>query len=169
MKDIIREKISQRTLRVAIIGLGYVGLPLAITFAEAGFHVMGIDTDQKKIDRARRGESYISDIELKSLIDANLLGFTCDYTVLAEEDVIVICVPTPLGKTRDPDISYVISATQEVKTYLRPGKLIILESTTYPGTTDEVILPELEATGLRVGVDFFLAFSPERIDPGNSD
>src|SRR6266487_3329877 len=172
MKDIIREKISQRTLRVAIIGLGYVGLPLAITFAEAGFHVMGIDTDQKKIDRARRGESYISDIadnELKSLIDANLLGFTCDYTVLAEEDVIVICVPTPLGKTRDPDISYVISATQEVKTYLRPGKLIILESTTYPGTTDEIILPELEATGLRVGVDFFLAFSPERIDPGNPD
>jgi len=172
MKDSIREKISQRTLRVAIIGLGYVGLPLAITFAEAGFHVMGIDTDQKKIDRARRGESYISDIadnELKSLIDANLLGFTCDYTVLAEEDVIVICVPTPLGKTRDPDISYVISATQEVKTYLRPGKLIILESTTYPGTTDEIILPELEATGLRVGVDFFLAFSPERIDPGNPD
>jgi len=172
MEYSVLEKISRRTLRVAVIGLGYVGLPLATTFAEAGFHVTGIDVDQKKVDQANRGESYIQDIPdslLRRLIDAACLNFTSDYTILDEEDAILICVPTPLGKTRDPDISYVISATQQVKTHLQPGQLVILESTTYPGTTDEIVLPELESTGLRVGVDFFLAFSPERIDPGNPD
>ncbi len=172
MKNSVMEKISQRTLRIAVIGLGYVGLPLTTTFAEAGFHVTGIDIDQKKVDQANRGESYIPDISdklLRRLINAKYLNFTSDYTILNEEDAVIICVPTPLGKTRDPDISYVISATLQVKSHLRPGQLVILESTTYPGTTDEVVLPELESTGLRVGVDFFLAYSPERIDPGNPD
>lgn len=170
MKNSVLEKISKRTLRVAVMGLGYVGLPLATTLAEAGFHVTGIDVDQMKVDRANRGESYIPDIPvslLRRLIEAERLNFTSDYTILDEKDAIFICVPTPLGKTRDPDISYVISATRQVKTHLRPGQLVILESTTYPGTTDEVVLPELESTGLRVGTDFFLAFSPERIDPSN--
>src|SRR5438876_6078615 len=152
MDNSVLEKISRRTLRVAVIGLGYVGLPLATTFAEAGFQVTGIDVDQKKVDQANRGESYIQDIPdslLRRLIDAACLNFTSDYTILDEEDAILICVPTPLGKTRDPDISYVISATQQVKTHLQPGQLVILESTTYPGTTDEIVLPELESTGLR--------------------
>ncbi len=167
----VLEKISKRTLRVAVIGLGYVGLPLATTFAEAGFSVTGIDVDQRKVDRANRGESYIADVPdslLRRLIDAACLNFTSDYTTLDEKDAIIICVPTPLGKTRDPDISYVLSATQQVKAHLL-GQLVILESTTYPGTTDEIVLPELESTGLRVGVDFFLAYSPERVDPGNPD
>jgi UDP-N-acetyl-D-glucosamine dehydrogenase len=172
MENSLLAKVSKRTLRIAVIGLGYVGLPLATAFAEARFHVTGIDVDQMKVDQANRGESYIPDIPsslLRRLIDAKYLNFTSDYTLLGEKDAIVICVPTPLGKTRDPDISYVISATRQVKTHLRPGQLVILESTTYPGTTDEVVLPELESTGLKVGVDFFLAFSPERIDPGNPD
>jgi len=145
MEYSVLEKISRRTLRVAVIGLGYVGLPLATTFAEAGFHVTGIDVDQKKVDQANRGESYIQDIPdslLRRLIDAACLNFTSDYTILDEVDAILICVPTPLGKTRDPDFSYVISATQQVKTHLQPGQLVILESTTYPGTTDEIVLPE---------------------------
>ncbi|HAE81878.1 MAG TPA: UDP-N-acetyl-D-glucosamine dehydrogenase [Ktedonobacter sp.] len=168
----LQEKISTRSLRVAVIGLGYVGLPLAITFAEAGFQVTGIDVDQQKVDQANRGESYIPDIAsktLQTLIDTKLLHFTTDYATLDDIDAISICVPTPLRKTRDPDISYIVSATREVQAHLHPGQLIILESTTYPGTTDEVVLPALESTGMKVGVDFFLAFSPERIDPGNPD
>src|SRR5438876_1472913 len=172
MEYSVLEKISRRTLRVAVIGLGYVGLPLATTFAEAGFHVTGIDIDQQKVDQANQGESYIPDIAsntLRSLIDTERLHFTSDFAVLDDVDAVSICVPTPLRKTRDPDISYIISATQQVRAHLHPGQLIILESTTYPGTTDEVLLPELESTGLKVGLDFFLAFSPERIDPGNPD
>ncbi len=170
MNHLLQEKISSRSLRVAIIGLGYVGLPLATTFAEAGFHVTGIDTDQQKIAAANRGESYIPDISsgtLQELIDAGRICFTSDYAALDDIDAISICVPTPLRKTRDPDISYILSATQQVRAHLHAGQLVVLESTTYPGTTDEVLLPELESTGLKVGVDFFLAFSPERIDPGN--
>ncbi|HLX56500.1 MAG TPA: nucleotide sugar dehydrogenase [Ktedonobacteraceae bacterium] len=166
------EKISARSLRVGIIGLGYVGLPLAAAFAEAGFHVTGIDTDEQKIASVNRGESYIPDIpgsKLKALIDAKSMCFTSDYAALDDIDAVSICVPTPLRKTRDPDISYIISATQQVRTHLHAGQLVVLESTTYPGTTDEVLLPELQSTGLKVGVDFFLAFSPERIDPGNPD
>jgi UDP-N-acetyl-D-glucosamine dehydrogenase len=166
----LQEKIALRTLRVAVVGLGYVGLPLAITFAEAGFHVTGIDIDQQKIDAVNRGESYIPDISsstLKALIDAKRLCFTNDYAALDGIDAVSICVPTPLRKTHDPDISYIISVTQQVKAHLHPHQLVVLESTTYPGTTDEVLLPELESTGLTVGTDFFLAFSPERIDPGN--
>jgi UDP-N-acetyl-D-glucosamine dehydrogenase len=168
--QVLLGKISTRSLRVAVIGLGYVGLPLATTFAEAGFRVTGIDIDQQKVDRANRGESYIPDIsssKLRELIEANCLSFTSDFAALEDADAISICVPTPLRKTRDPDISYIMAATQQVRAHLRAGQLIILESTTYPGTTDEVMLPELESTGLKAGVDFFLAFSPERIDPGN--
>lgn len=170
MKQTLLEKISTHSLRIAIIGLGYVGLPLATTFAEAGFYVTGIDVDQQKVDLANRGESYIPDIAgatLQRLLAAKRLQFTTDYASLEDVDAVSICVPTPLRKTRDPDISYIISATQQVRTYLHAGQLIVLESTTYPGTTDEVVLPELESTGLKVGKDFFLAFSPERIDPGN--
>ena len=166
----LQEKISMLSLRVGIIGLGYVGLPLAIRFAEAGFHVTGIELDQQKIDLANRGESYIPDIPSSTLqahIEAKRMCFTSDYAALDDIDAVSICVPTPLRKTRDPDISYIISATQQVRAHLHPGQLVVLESTTYPGTTDEVLLPELQATGLKVGVDFFLAFSPERIDPGN--
>lgn len=172
MKHVMLEKISKRTLRIAVIGLGYVGLPLTTTFAEAGFHVIGIDIDQRKVDQLALGESYIPDVPnslLRGLLASELLSFTSNYTLLERVDTIVICVPTPLGKTHDPDISYILSAIHAIKTHLRSGQLVILESTTYPGTTDEVILPELEATGLRVGVDFFLAFSPERVDPGNTN
>lgn len=171
MRDQLLEKIASRSLRIATIGLGYVGLPLAITFAEAGFHVIGIDVDQQKVDQANNGESYIPDIDsetLQQLLNAGKLTFTTDFTVLKDIDAVNICVPTPLRKTRDPDISYIIAATEQVRTYLHPGQLVILESTTYPGTTDEALLPELESTGLKVGTDFFLAFSPERIDPGNA-
>jgi UDP-N-acetyl-D-glucosamine dehydrogenase len=170
MNHSLPEKISARSLHVGVVGLGYVGLPLATTFAEAGFHVTGIDVDQQKVDQANSGESYIPDIAsttLQALIDTQRLHFTSDYAVLEDIDAVSICVPTPLRKTRDPDISYILAATQQVRAHLHPGQLVVLESTTYPGTTDEVVLPELESTGLKVGVDFFLAFSPERIDPGN--
>ncbi len=170
MKELVLEKISQRTLHVAVIGLGYVGLPLVTTFAKAGFQVTGIDIDQNKVNQANQGESYIADIPsslLRELIDEVKLSFTSDYSALNDQDAVIVCVPTPLGKTRDPDLSYVLAATQQIKEHLHPGQIVTLESTTYPGTTDEIVLPELEATGLKVGVDFFLAFSPERIDPGN--
>lgn len=170
VKQALLEKIAQRSLRVAVIGLGYVGLPLATTFAEAGFTVTGIDVDQHKVDLANKGESYISDISsnmLQALIETKRLSFSTDFSVLDHVDAISICVPTPLGKTRDPDISYIVSVTKQIQAHLHTGQLVVLESTTYPGTTDEVLLPELEATGLKVGEAFFLAFSPERIDPGN--
>ncbi len=171
MKQLLHEKISARTLRVAVIGLGYVGLPLAATFAQVGFDVTGIDVDQRKVDSANKGESYIPDVSsgiLRELVSTQKLKFTTDYSILDEIDAISICVPTPLRKTRDPDISYVLAATRQVGAHVHRGQLIILESTTYPGTTEEVLLPELEATGLQVGRDIFLAFSPERIDPGNA-
>jgi UDP-N-acetyl-D-glucosamine dehydrogenase len=170
MRNQLLEKITARSLRIATIGIGYVGLPLAVTFAEAGFHVTGIDVDQQKVDQANNGQSYIDDIDsetLQQLLNAGKLTFTTDFTVLKDIDAVNICVPTPLRKTRDPDISYIVAATEQVRTHLHPGQLIILESTTYPGTTDEALLPALESTGLKVGKDFFLAFSPERIDPGN--
>ena len=170
MLQTLKEKISSRSLHIAIVGLGYVGLPLAITFAEAGFHVTGIDIDQQKVDLANKGQSYLPDIPssaLQSLINAERLIFTTDYSTLKDIDAISICVPTPLRKTRDPDISYIMAATQQVRTHLHLGQLVVLESTTYPGTTDELVLSELAGTGLQVGQDFFLAFSPERIDPGN--
>lgn len=163
--------IDARCATFGVIGLGYVGLPLAAAFAEAGFPVLGFDVNTTTVENLNSGISHIKDISsdtVKRLVEEGRFTATADMSRLAEADVISICVPTPLSKTRDPDISYVQSATEYVVAALRPGQLVILESTTYPGTTREVILPQLEATGLVAGVDFFLAFSPERIDPGNS-
>ena len=167
-------KFESREARIAIIGLGYVGLPLAVAFAESGFHVTGIDLDARKIDALNRGESYVEDVPaatVAALAERGRLAATTDYAALAVCDAVSICVPTPLGKTGDPDISYIVSASQEVARYLHPGMVVVLESTTYPGTTTEVLLPLLEGNGqsLRAGEDFFLAFSPERVDPGRED
>jgi len=166
----LKEKIVRHKAKIGVIGLGYVGLPLAMEFSKAGFDVTGIEIDKDKVRMINQGKCYIQDIqqsELEELVKNNRLKATVDFSVLKEMDAVSICVPTPLRKTRDPDISYIISAVEEVAKYLRPGQLVILESTTYPGTTREVILPRLEARNLRVGRDFFLAFSPERVDPGN--
>ncbi|MBA7465687.1 UDP-N-acetyl-D-glucosamine 6-dehydrogenase [subsurface metagenome] len=166
----LKEKIVRHKAKIGVIGLGYVGLPLAMEFSKAGFDVTGIEIDKDKVRMINQGKCYIQDIkqnELKDLVKNNKLKATVDFSVLKEMDAVSICVPTPLRKTRDPDISYIISAVEKVAKYLRPGQLVILESTTYPGTTREVILPRLEARNLRVGKDFFLAFSPERVDPGN--
>ncbi len=169
-QELLASKIRDRSARVGIIGLGYVGLPLAVEFAKAGFHVTGIDVQGAKVDALNRGESYIQDIRgavVKELVDAKLLNATTDFAAVAELDTIDICVPTPLRKTKDPDMSFIVSACQETAKYLKPGTLVILESTTYPGTTDELVLPMLEKPGLKVGEEFFLCFSPERVDPGN--
>ncbi|HEY3839759.1 MAG TPA: nucleotide sugar dehydrogenase, partial [Bryobacteraceae bacterium] len=166
----LEEKIKSRTARVGIIGLGYVGLPLAMEFARAGFPVTGIDIEQSKVARLNRGESYVQDVGpgvLGPLVDSRKFRATTDFSVISELDTINIAVPTPLRKTKDPDMSYIVSACQAIAKYFGPGKLVILESTTYPGTTDELVLPMLEGAGLKVGEDFFLCFSPERVDPGN--
>lgn len=168
---VLQRRIVERHARIGVIGLGYVGLPLGLSFAESGFAVVGFDVDAERIAALNAGKSHISDIssvELASYMNHGLFRATADMSELGTMDAISICVPTPLSKTRDPDISHVAAATEQVARYLRPGQLIILESTTYPGTTREVILPQLEATGLRAGEDFFLAFSPERVDPGNA-
>ena len=169
---LLKKKIDDKQARVGVIGLGYAGLPLSTEFAAAGFNVTGIDTDPDKVESVNRGESYIPDVpseQLKRLTEAGLLNAVADYAVLAELDTVSICVPTPLSKTREPDISYVVEAADRVAEHIRSGQLVVLESTTYPGSTEELILPKLESTGLRVGEDFFLAFSPERIDPGNKE
>ncbi|MBI4459447.1 MAG: nucleotide sugar dehydrogenase [Acidobacteria bacterium] len=163
-------KIRTRQARVGIIGLGYVGLPLATEFARRGFTVTGIDLDPRKISELQEGRSYIQDVateDVEALRSQDRLRATTDYSVLAALDTVSICVPTPLRKTKDPDLSYILSAIAEVQKFLHPGMLIVLESTTYPGTTEELILPRLLETGLEVGKDFFLCFSPERVDPGN--
>jgi len=167
---VLSEKISARTARVGIVGLGYVGLPLAVEFAKAGFTVTGIDLVESKVARINAGDSYIQDIsqsEVASLVESGKLTATTDFSVIADLDTINICVPTPLRKTKDPDMSYIVSACQEIAKYFHPGMLAILESTTYPGTTEEVVLPMLSSESLKVGQDFFLCFSPERVDPGN--
>jgi len=172
-RDILEEKILDRSARVAILGLGYVGLPLATIFAEAGFNVIGIEPDSSKVEKLERGESYIQDVgseQLGKLIQLGKLPATTDFSVLAEADAVSICVPTPLRKTGDPDLSFILVATDELAKYIHRGVVVVLESTTYPGTTREILLPKLsEASGLEVGKDFFLAFSPERVDPGRTD
>jgi UDP-N-acetyl-D-glucosamine dehydrogenase len=167
----LEEKIKSRTARVGIIGLGYVGLPLAMEFAKAGFPVTGIDIERSKVAQLNRGESYVQDVApdvVGSLVEAGKFHATTDLSVISELDTINIAVPTPLRKTKDPDMSYIVSACQAIAKYFGPGKLVILESTTYPGTTDELVLPMLERPGLKVGEQFFLCFSPERVDPGNA-
>ena len=168
--DILAEKIASRTATVGIIGLGYVGLPLAVDFARAGFSVVAVDLDGEKVRAINEGRSYILDIEsdaVREAVEAGRLRATRDYAELRAADTISICVPTPLRKTKDPDISYIVAATESIAANSRPGQLVILESTTYPGTTEEIVMPRLEAEGRVVGNDCFLAFSPERVDPGN--
>ncbi|MCO5204043.1 MAG: nucleotide sugar dehydrogenase [Anaerolineae bacterium] len=171
LKNKLIDKFADRSARVGVVGMGYVGLPLAVAFAEVGFEVVGVDVDERKVACLRRGESYIEDVPsavLAPWVASGHLRASADYGALAAVDAISICVPTPLRKTKDPDISYIIHAAEEIA-QLGSGKLIVLESTTYPGTTDEVILPRLTLNGEQVGRDFFLAFSPERIDPGRTD
>ena len=166
----LHDRIRTRSARVGVIGLGYVGLPLAVEFARAGFTVTGFDVDASKIAEINAGRSYIPDVpgdDLAAQVRAGKLNATTDMAQLGEMDAIDICVPTPLRKTKDPDLSYIVLAVEAVAATLKRGQLVILESTTYPGTTDEVVQPMLEAKGLTVDVDFFLAFSPERVDPGN--
>jgi UDP-N-acetyl-D-glucosamine dehydrogenase len=166
----LRERLASRKARVGVVGLGYVGLPLAAAFAEAGFPVLGIDADPRRVEELRRGRSPTPDVgadRLKGLLAEKRLEVGGDPDALREADAVSICVPTPLRKTREPDLSFVIAAADAVAARARPGQLVVLESTTYPGTTREVLQPRLEARGLKPGVDVFLAFSPERIDPGN--
>jgi UDP-N-acetyl-D-glucosamine dehydrogenase len=171
-KETLMERIANRQAQIGIVGLGYVGLPLAVAFAEKGFRVIGVDIVAEKVEMLNRGESYVEDVAdeaLRPLVEQGLIRATTDYGDLAAADAISICVPTPLRKTKDPDISYIIYAADEIAQVGASGKLIILESTTYPGTTEEIILPRLIENGDRVGEDFFLTFSPERIDPGRTD
>lgn len=168
--DALAARIAAKTAVSGIVGLGYVGLPLAVEFARAGLTVTGFDVSVEKVNRLNRGESYIQDVpseRVAEYVAAGRLCATTDFARLATVDTVNICVPTPLRKTKDPDMSFVVAATKEIARYLRPGMLIILESTTYPGTTDELLLPLLEKDGLKCGEDFFLCFSPERVDPGN--
>jgi UDP-N-acetyl-D-glucosamine dehydrogenase len=167
---LLEEKIRSHRARVGIVGLGYVGLPLAVEFARARFSVTGIDLNAAKTQRVNAGDSDVADVPsaiLKPLVNSGELRATSDFSVVSELDTINVCVPTPLRKTKDPDMSYIVSACEEISRYLHAGQLIILESTTYPGTTDELVLPILAKSGLEVGQDFFLCFSPERVDPGN--
>ncbi len=169
MKKVL-DKINNREAYVGVVGLGYVGLPLALEKAKVGYKVTGFDIQQKRVDMVNNGINYIGDIideEFKKAISDNMLHATTDYSRIAEVDVVTICVPTPLDEHYQPDISYVENSTKEIARYLHKGMIIVLESTTYPGTTREVVLPILESTGLKCGEDFYLAFSPERVDPGN--
>ncbi len=166
------DKIKDHSAVIGIIGLGYVGLPLAMEFVRAGFKVTGIDVNTKKVDMINAGSNYIQDVNdsaLASAIHDGNLNATTDYSVTKRLDSVSICVPTPLKKHKNPDISFIVSAMNKVEKYIHPGMIIILESTTYPGSTRELILPSLETNGFTVGKDFFLCFSPERIDPGNTE
>src|SRR5215469_15978625 len=169
--ETLSEKIASRKARVGIVGLGYVGLPLAVEFAKAGFAVTGIDVLESKVARINAGNSYVQDVPTEAisrLVEAGKLRATTDFKVVEELDTLNICVPTPLRKTKDPDMSFIVSACTEIAKYLQPGSLVILESTTYPGTTEELVLPRLSKSTFEVGRDFFLCFSPERVDPGNA-
>ena len=167
------KKFEDKSAHVAVLGLGYVGLPLAVVFAESGFKVTGIDPIQSKVEQINKGKSYILDIsdeQISKLVNSGNLSATTDFSVLSNIDAVSICVPTPLRKTGDPDLSFILSVSESLKVYVHKGMVIVLESTTYPGTTREMILPKLEEeSGLKVGEDFFLAFSPERVDPGRTD
>ena len=173
IKTDLLSKIENRTAKVAILGLGYVGLPLAVVFAEAGFPVIALDVDRRKIDSLNNGMSYIQDVDtnhLSRLVSDGALRGSTNFSELKDVDAVSICVPTPLRKTGDPDLSYILTVSSELTRYMHPGMIVVLESTTYPGTTREILLPKLgDENGLKVGDDFFLAFSPERVDPGRQD
>jgi len=172
-KETLVKKLRDKTARIGILGLGYVGLPLAVVFAEAGFHVTGIDPDSRKVDSLKKGISYIPDVKTESvekLVKSGFFSATTDFSTLQELDAVSICVPTPLRQTGDPDMSFIISATEELSKYMHVGMVVVLQSTTYPGTTRELLLPKLGVEHeLKVGEDWFLAFSPERVDPGRRD
>jgi UDP-N-acetyl-D-glucosamine dehydrogenase len=170
LADALAARLDARTARLGVIGLGYVGLPLAVELAQAGFEVFGVDIDEDRVRELQHGRSYIQDVptaDVKALVRQGRLHASTDFSCLKKCDTVNICVPTPLSKQRDPDVSYIVAAAQQVKRHLHKGMLIILESTTYPGTTDELLLPMFTEDGYVVGKDFFLAFSPERVDPGN--
>jgi UDP-N-acetyl-D-glucosamine dehydrogenase len=170
MKNDLIDKITNKQAHIGVIGLGYVGLPLLVEFASKGFHGTGFEVDENKAKQINEGTSYIGDVpsrKLKDAVEAKRLRATTDFSHLSECDAIIICVPTPLRKTKEPDVSYILAAAEQIAKHLRRGHLIILESTTYPGTTDEVLLPMFEEKGLKLDEDFLLAFSPERVDPGN--
>lgn len=173
IKETLIKSLKEKKARIGILGLGYVGLPLAVVFAEAGFHVTGVDPDSRKVDSLNKGVSYIPDVKTESidrLVKSGFITATTDFSVLKELDAVSICVPTPLRKTGDPDMSFIISATDELAKYMHKGMVVVLESTTYPGTTRELLLPKLGIErGLTIGEDWFLAFSPERVDPGRKD
>src|SRR5436190_2716689 len=165
------ERINSRRARVGVVGLGYVGLPLLTEFARSGYTTVGIDLDARKVTAINARQSYIPDVpsaDVAEMVNAGRMTATSDFSVVANLDTVNICVPTPLRKTKDPDMSYIVSAVEAIADHLHPGMLIVLESTTYPGTTEELVQPLLERGGLRAGIDFFLAFSPERVDPGNA-
>lgn len=173
IKEELQTKLKNKTARVSVLGMGYVGLPLAVVFAEAGFNVTGIDPDRRKVESFERGVSYIQDVPsetLQRLKRAGKLSMTTDFGALQTADAVSICVPTPLRKTGDPDMSYILSAVEQLARNIHPGMVVVLESTTYPGTTREIVLPKLTAeTDLKVGEDIFICFSPERVDPGRTD
>ncbi len=167
----LKQKIAAREVVVGVMGMGYVGLPLSVEMGAAGYHVIGFEVNEAKVDALNRGVSYVGDVSdttVQNLVERGRLEATTDFSRLAECDAISICVPTPLNKTKDPDVSYVVKAAEAIATHLHPGTLVVLESTTYPGTTRDLVLPMLERSGYRVGRDFFLAFSPERVDPGQT-
>ncbi len=169
MQDLLN-RIEQKEITVGIIGLGYVGLPLAVEFGKAGFHTIGIDVNAERVDQLNRGKNYIQDVsdqELAALVKAGTFSATTDFASLKQIDAVCIAVPTPLSKTKDPDITFILEVNRELEKYVHKNLIVILESTTYPGTTRELILPALESSGLKVGKDVFLLFSPERVDPGN--
>lgn len=170
MKQKLLDKLEDKSAVICILGLGYVGLPLSIRFSEVGFKVIGIDIDKSKVDLLNEGRSFIQHIPSESIIESNNSGFkaTIDFSYVSVADVLIICVPTPLNKYREPDLSYVIETTDSISPYLRSGQVVSLESTTYPGTTEEEILPRIKSTGLKIGEDIFLIYSPEREDPGNT-
>ena len=172
-KDDLTKKLRNKTAKIAILGLGYVGLPLAVVFGEAGFHVTGVDPDRRKVDSLTKGISYIPDVKtetIEKLVSGGMLTATADFSILKDMDAVSICVPTPLRQTGDPDMSFIISAMDELAKYMHKGMVVVLESTTYPGTTRELLLPKLGVeNGLVAGEDWFLAFSPERVDPGRED
>ena len=168
--DQLQEKIADHTARVGVVGMGYVGLPFAVEKAKVGFSVLGIDRNASRVAQLNRGENYILDVhdhELKEVVSNGLFLATENFAAIGEMDIVVVCVPTPLDRNLAPDLQYVVSVTKEIAAHLRPGQLISLESTTYPGTTEEIMLPILSASGLKVEQDFFLCHSPERVDPGN--
>ncbi|NPV67669.1 MAG: nucleotide sugar dehydrogenase [Anaerolineae bacterium] len=170
-REALLQRIEDRTARIGVIGMGYVGLPLAVEFGRAGYRVLGVDPQTKKVDQLNRGQSYIPDVPTETvaaLVREGRLSATTEYAPLREMDAVLICVPTPLRKTKDPDMSYIYAATESLAPFMHRDMIVVLESTTYPGTTDEVIVPQLtEPAGLKVGEDVFIAFSPERVDPGN--